>query len=73
MMEAVLTQMAAAAQMGYSGGEMFWIGAVLLACTALYAIPRTSVLGALLLTGCLGGRLRFKLTQATRCSNAHSR
>jgi hypothetical protein len=31
------------------------IGAVLLACTALYAIPQTSVLGAILLTAFLGG------------------
>jgi len=28
---------------------------VLLACTVLYLIPRTSVLGAILLTGYLGG------------------
>jgi hypothetical protein len=31
------------------------IGAVLLACTALYAIPTTAVVGALLLTAFLGG------------------
>jgi hypothetical protein len=31
------------------------IGAILLVCTSLYAIPRTSVLGAILLTGYLGG------------------
>jgi DoxX-like family len=31
------------------------IGAVLLVCTALYAIPRTAILGAILLTGYLGG------------------
>jgi hypothetical protein len=31
------------------------IGTVLLACTAIYAIPRTAVLGAILLTGYLGG------------------
>jgi len=31
------------------------VGAVLLVCTALYAIPRTAILGAILLTGYLGG------------------
>ena len=31
------------------------LGVVLLACTAFYAVPRTAVLGAILLTGYLGG------------------
>ena len=31
------------------------IGIILLICTALYAVPPTSVLGAVLLTGYLGG------------------
>ncbi|MEO7215915.1 DoxX family protein [Mucilaginibacter sp.] len=31
------------------------IGFILLICTILYAIPRTSVLGAVLITGYLGG------------------
>jgi hypothetical protein len=31
------------------------IGALLLACTAIYVIPQTAVLGAILLTGYLGG------------------
>ncbi len=31
------------------------LGIVLLACTVLYLIPRTAVLGAILLTGYLGG------------------
>ena len=33
------------------------IGITLLACVLLYAIPRTSVFGALLLTGYLGGAI----------------
>lgn len=33
------------------------IGLLLLACTAMYAIPRTAVLGAILLTGYLGGAI----------------
>jgi hypothetical protein len=33
------------------------LGVLTLACTALYAYPRTSVLGAILLTGYLGGAM----------------
>jgi hypothetical protein len=37
------------------------IGILLLICTAIYAIPRTSVLGAILLTGYLGGAVATHL------------
>jgi hypothetical protein len=37
------------------------IGILLLLCTAAYAIPRTSVLGAILLTGYLGGAVATHL------------
>ena len=37
------------------------LGIVLLACTVLYAIPVTSVLGAILLTGYLGGAVATHL------------
>lgn len=33
------------------------VGTILLICTLLYVIPRTSVLGAILLTGYLGGAI----------------
>jgi DoxX-like family len=46
---------AASAKIGFSVGAVVAIGAVLLVCTALYVIPRTSILGAILLTGYLGG------------------
>jgi hypothetical protein len=36
---------------------VFGIGMVLALCVALYAIPRTSLFGALLLTGYLGGAI----------------
>jgi hypothetical protein len=36
------------------------IGVILLICTMLYAIPRTAVLGALLLTGYLGGAVAIQ-------------
>lgn len=37
------------------------LGIVTLACTALYAVPQTSVLGAVLLTGFLGGTIATHL------------
>jgi hypothetical protein len=43
------------AELGYSESAIVPIGVVLLVCTILYIIPQTSVLGALLLTGYLGG------------------
>jgi hypothetical protein len=45
------------AQLGYLADVGVGIGIILLACVALYAIPRTSVLGAILLTGYLGGAI----------------
>jgi hypothetical protein len=46
---------AAAAQLGFSESQIFGIGILLLLCTIVYVIPRTSILGAILLTGYLGG------------------
>jgi hypothetical protein len=37
------------------------LGTLLLICTALYVLPRTSVLGAILLTGYLGGAVATHL------------
>lgn len=42
-------------ELGYPESSIFGIGAVLLISTILYSIPRTTVLGAILLTGYLGG------------------
>ena len=42
-------------QLGYPESVIVGLGIVLMICTVLYAIPRTSVLGAILLTGYLGG------------------
>lgn len=41
--------------LGYPPGTVFGIGLTLLICTIIYAVPRTSILGAILLTGYLGG------------------
>jgi hypothetical protein len=42
-------------QFGYPAHLATPIGVVLVVCTLLYLIPRTTVLGAILLTGYLGG------------------
>jgi hypothetical protein len=38
-------------ELGYPESDIVGIGVVLLACTVLYLFPRTSILGAILLTG----------------------
>jgi len=43
------------ARLGYPVSLVFPIGLICLACVTAYAIPRTSVLGAILLTGYFGG------------------
>jgi hypothetical protein len=47
--------MEATARIGFPANLIPGIGILLLACTAVYVIPRTSILGAILLTGYLGG------------------
>jgi hypothetical protein len=42
-------------QLGYPPDIAFSLGVTLLSCVLVYLIPRTSVLGAVLLTGYLGG------------------
>jgi hypothetical protein len=42
-------------RLGYPENRALGIGILEIACTLVYAIPRTSVLGAILLTGYLGG------------------
>ena len=42
-------------QLGYPESVILGLGILLLACTVLYLIPRTCILGAILLTGYLGG------------------
>lgn len=43
------------AQFGYPENILFGLAITELVCTALYVIPQTAVLGAILLTGYLGG------------------
>lgn len=50
------------AALGLPGASMARIlGAILAVCGILYAVPRTSVLGAILLTGYLGGAVAIHL------------
>ena len=42
-------------QLGYAESAIIGIGATLLVCALLYIVPRTSTVGAVLLTGYLGG------------------
>lgn len=51
------------AGLGYSADPALarLLGVITLGCAVLYAIPRTSVLGAILLTGLLGGAIATHL------------
>ena len=51
----------ATVQMGFPAATVPIIGGVLLICVILYLIPRTAVLGAVLLTGYLGGAVCAQL------------
>jgi DoxX-like family len=44
-------------ELRYPESVLLGLGIVLLICTVLYVIPRTAVLGAILLTGYLGGAI----------------
>lgn len=44
-------------QLGYPVSVVFALGVVQLVCLALYLVPRTAVLGAILWTGYLGGAI----------------
>jgi hypothetical protein len=48
-------------QLGIPGSLARTLGVLTLACTILYAFPRTAVLGAILLTGYLGGAMAVHL------------
>jgi hypothetical protein len=48
-------------QLGFQPGLLTAIGILLTICTVLYVIPATSVLGAVLLTGYLGGAISVQV------------
>jgi hypothetical protein len=51
----------ACARLGIPTSQIFSIGLLLAISTIIYAIPRTSVLGAVLLTGYLGGAVAIQM------------
>ena len=61
-------------RMGYGSSETLArsLGLITIVCTVLYSIPPTSILGAILLTGYLGGAMASHVSAApcsrTRCS-----
>ena len=56
-------------QLGYPESDIVGIGLVLLGCTLLYMLPRTSILGAILLTGYLGGAVASHVRANGKWSN----
>jgi hypothetical protein len=44
-------------QLGYPSGVILGIGLIEILCVLAYAIPRTAIVGAVLLTGYLGGAI----------------
>lgn len=51
----------ACTRLGIPTPQLFSIGVLLLVSTIIYAIPRSSVLGAVLLTGYLGGAVAIQM------------
>jgi hypothetical protein len=49
------------AQVGWPSGYVLMIGLIELACLVLYLIPRTSLLGAVLMMGLLGGAMATQI------------
>ena len=55
---------ASTVQLGYPESTIVGIGVALLVCLLLYVIPRTAVLGAIFLTGYLGGAVASDIRAA---------
>jgi DoxX-like protein len=51
----------ATVRLGFPVGALSVIAVIPLVCTVIYAIPRTAILGAVLLTGYLGGAVATQL------------
>ena len=56
------------AELGWPSGYAFMIGLIELTCLVLYLIPRTSLLGAVLMMGLLGGAMATRSGWAIRFS-----
>ena len=55
----------ATTQLGFSADQVRLLGLLLVASTLLYAVPATSVLGAILVTAYLGGAVAINLRHGT--------
>ena len=53
------------AQLGWPAGYAFMIGLIELSCLILYLIPRTNVLGGILMMGLLGGAMATQIRAAS--------
>ena len=51
----------ATTRLGFPANLIPGVGILLLACTLVYLIPRTAILGAILLTGFLGGAVAIQM------------
>ena len=60
----------ATTRLGWPESTIVGIGVTLLVCTVLYVIPRTAILGAILLTGYLGGAIASNVRAETPLFNA---
>jgi hypothetical protein len=52
-------------RLGFPESALTAVGIVLIACTVLYLVPRTAILGAMLLTGYLGGAVATHVRAAS--------
>lgn len=57
VLDLIPPEVKAANSLGWPDHTLFTIGALSLICTALYLIPRTALIGAILLTGYFGGAI----------------
>ena len=53
------------ARLGLPESALVGIGMLLIACTLVYLVPRTSIPGAVLLTGYLGGAIAIQIRAAS--------
>ena len=60
---------AATIKLGYPESTIVGIGATLLVCTLFYVIPRTAVLGAILITGYLEGAVASNVRAGNQLFN----
>jgi DoxX-like family len=61
VLDLIPPEVKAANSLGWSDHTLPVVGAIALFCTALYLIPRTALLGAILLTGYFGGAIASHL------------